>query len=251
MDGQLHAEQQHRGCPSLLIHDRRPHAGAESRDLNDIVIWAGGCPRERALGHLRHGSKKGKCSMNRLEKTALMIAAWTLASAAEAATLVVPVVDAMSLGHEGTAGNTILTYDIGAYAHVVGIDFDVTLTVFDLGDDSGWLSDQSVYFGSRANFTPGYEMTGPGTVSFAGMYDLRGVGLDFFVDDNGLLNLEFVDSFNKSRTPKASWNGTFTVTYDPPAAVPEPASWALMIVGFGVVAGTMRYQRRRRRLAFA
>lgn len=34
-------------------------------------------------------------------------------------------------------------------------------------------------------------------------------------------------------------------------AVPEPASWGLMILGFGVVGGAMRYRRRATRVAFA
>jgi hypothetical protein len=35
------------------------------------------------------------------------------------------------------------------------------------------------------------------------------------------------------------------------SAVPEPQSWALMIVGFGAVGGTMRYRRRRTTVSFA
>ena len=35
------------------------------------------------------------------------------------------------------------------------------------------------------------------------------------------------------------------------ALVPEPGSWLLMIAGFGMVAGVMRYKRRRSVVAFA
>lgn len=35
------------------------------------------------------------------------------------------------------------------------------------------------------------------------------------------------------------------------AAVPEPATWGLMILGFGVVGGSMRYRKRSTSLAFA
>jgi hypothetical protein len=34
-------------------------------------------------------------------------------------------------------------------------------------------------------------------------------------------------------------------------AVPEPATWAMMIVGFGIVGGSMRYRRRNTTVNFA
>ena len=34
-------------------------------------------------------------------------------------------------------------------------------------------------------------------------------------------------------------------------AVPEPATWAMMIGGFGAIGGTMRYRRRKTTVAFA
>lgn len=36
-----------------------------------------------------------------------------------------------------------------------------------------------------------------------------------------------------------------------PGAVPEPATWAMMIGGFGMVGGTMRYRRRKTTVSFA
>ena len=38
--------------------------------------------------------------------------------------------------------------------------------------------------------------------------------------------------------PDGVWNGTLTITYEPtsiPGGVPEPATWGLMIAGFGLV----------------
>jgi PEP-CTERM motif len=35
-----------------------------------------------------------------------------------------------------------------------------------------------------------------------------------------------------------------------PGAVPEPATWAMMIGGFGMIGGALRYRRRRTRVAF-
>lgn len=41
------------------------------------------------------------------------------------------------------------------------------------------------------------------------------------------------------------WNGTVTVTYGYTAAVPEPATWALLILGFGATGSVLRRTRRR------
>jgi hypothetical protein len=46
----------------------------------------------------------------------------------------------------------------------------------------------------------------------------------------------------------SSYAGKLIVT--PAAAVPEPATWALMLAGFAMVGATMRYRRRRTTLAF-
>lgn len=36
-----------------------------------------------------------------------------------------------------------------------------------------------------------------------------------------------------------------------PSAVPEPATWALMLVGFGMVGGAARYRRRSAKITYA
>lgn len=41
------------------------------------------------------------------------------------------------------------------------------------------------------------------------------------------------------------WNGTVTVTYGYTAAVPEPATWAMLILGFGATGSVLRRTRRR------
>lgn len=44
---------------------------------------------------------------------------------------------------------------------------------------------------------------------------------------------------------------TITATRDLSSAVPEPATWAMMITGLGVVGGALRFRRRRATLAWA
>ncbi len=64
------------------------------------------------------------------------------------------------------------------------------------------------------------------------------------------------------RTNAISYNlgGTFTTqdgsvaqraNFQPTAVVPEPATWAMMLLGFGMVAGVVRYRRRNHRIVYA
>ena len=81
-----------------------------------------------------------------------------------------------------------------------------------------------------------------------GLEDWRAIGLDFFVEDDGIVRMEFIDTWNTEGTPNGTWNGQFVFTYDGAPAVPEPATWALMIVGFGAIGASLRSRRRVARL---
>jgi hypothetical protein len=57
------------------------------------------------------------------------------------------------------------------------------------------------------------------------------------------------DPFGPAQASVQSGNVVFaTIT---PPAVPEPATWGMMIAGFGAVGGAMRYRRRATKVAFA
>lgn len=45
-----------------------------------------------------------------------------------------------------------------------------------------------------------------------------------------------------------TFNATFVQAYDGPGPLPEPTTWAMMLLGFGLVGGTMRSVRRRQRI---
>ena len=54
--------------------------------------------------------------------------------------------------------------------------------------------------------------------------------------------------------PLISGTGTISlpaVTPPPVSAVPEPATWAMMIVGFGMVGGAARYRRHKTTTTYA
>ena len=152
----------------------------------------------------------------------------------------------------GDPSNTIQTFNIGAGAHVTGVSYDVNITAF----DPSYLSEATLAFtgsdttGAGVFLAPGFDTPAPGTESFSsgGDVDLVSLGLDFTVGDDGILRLEYFEGFDDgSVNPDSLWNsGTVTFTYDgdvvtpPTGAVPEPATWAMMIGGFGLVGGALR-----------
>ena len=187
--------------------------------------------------------------MRILSKAAIFAAASLLAVApAVAADLTVDVSGIPSFGELGDPGNISFSTLIGANAHVTGVSYDVTIQAF----DPSYLSEITLYFGNTAQDTgvflsPGFEYLEPGTGSFSDSANLVDLGLDFNVDDDGLLYTEFFEAFDDSSvSPDGSWlSGTVTFTYEDGATapVPEPASWAMMIAGFGLVGGALRSRR--------
>ena len=122
---------------------------------------------------------------------------------------------------------------------------------------------------ATGNFTDEYTFTIP-----AGTLDgfIGSIGLSFFqtnlefgsitlngqnvfnvVSDSGLLEARNLTNFLTSGGPQslvingraqslASYGGFFTLTEATPA-VPEPATWAMMLLGFGVIGAAMRRKR--------
>lgn len=83
------------------------------------------------------------------------------------------------------------------------------------------------------------------TVPITGQFsDVEFAGLSFVPITAGTLNQLVI---NYTSNGLGSYGGNLTFT--PAAAIPEPAAWAMMIGGFGVVGATMR--RRRTTVRFA
>lgn len=180
-------------------------------------------------------------------------AALTLASSgASAATLIVDVTNAIGTLPFGGTGNTRQAFTIGAGARVTAIAYDVTLTA----NSPSYLSEASValyqtgFPDTGIEFNPGGADDLSGTATYSGAVDLTTLGLDFAVGGDGILRLEYFDLLADGGLPDSIWNsGTITVTYDAvAAAVPEPATWGMMVIGLGIVGGTMR---RRARVSFS
>jgi hypothetical protein len=145
--------------------------------------------------------------------------------------------------------NEVFNVLLAPNASIIGIGWDVRL----FADSPSWLSEMVVTFGSSSNYfvnlTPGFGDNFPGIrfYSSGGIVDLVGLGLDFDVNADGILRLEFWESFNDYF---GDWDGiwqsgTLSIQWSVPGGpvIPEPGTWAMMIAGFGLV-GFMARRRR-------
>ena len=168
-----------------------------------------------------------------------------------AAPLVVNVAGIESFGDVGDSGNTVLNFNVGAFATITSISYNVNITAF----NPSYLSEIGLYFGDSDQstgvfFTPGFEDANPGTGTYADFADLVDLGLAFQVGADGILRLEFFEDFDDgSVSPDGIWNfGTITFTTDAvdvptPGDVPEPASGLLIGAGLALMGYTVRRRR--------
>ena len=169
-------------------------------------------------------------------------------TSAFAAPLVVNVAGAESYGEIGDAGNTVFTFNVGAGVTITGISYSVNVTAF----SPSWMSEIALNFTDSDQldgvaFTPAFDTDAPGTGSYSDSADLVDLGLSFQVGADGLLRLEFFETFDDFDGADGIWNsGTITFTTDavdvpPPSGdVPEPATGMLMGAGLALMGYTAR-----------
>ena len=164
--------------------------------------------------------------------TALVAFSALLPMAAQAAPVSFDVAGIQSLGSQGDSGNAVFNINVGAGAHITGFAYNVNITAYApswLSELAVQISDALVNVGLTAQPGEGNDVSGTGT--YAASIDLLALGLDFNVASDGLLRVEFFDTFfdNAFAGADGIWNsGTLTFTVADVAAVPEPAGYALM-----------------------
>lgn len=152
---------------------------------------------------------------------------------------------------------TYTTFADSTSGPAVTVNATITAEGSGFGDNGFFVTGISGTRGSEAiSFNDNFD-----EIFFPGQADgtiVDGFGLTFFA--GGLLynfyrngagdfayhEFENGDPFGVGRIVFAN-----TVSLTRVDAVPEPASWAMMIAGFGIVGGTARYRMRRTKIAYA
>lgn len=185
-------------------------------------------------------------------KTTLLAGALALspiaATTASAATLIVPLAGIASNNLEGSPANVVKTYLLGANAEVTRFTFNISMTAI----DPSWLNEMQVTFTNSARTqgvrTSLYPDQNPGSATFSGSWDLTAMDLNFNLGADGILRIEFCELYNDPGQDGIYTAGTMVFEYTGvPSVVPEPATWGLMIAGFGMAGLAMR----RRTIALA
>jgi hypothetical protein len=155
-------------------------------------------------------------------------------------TVTVDVAGIADMDERGADSNIVQELFIGAGATIESLKWNVNLT----SNDPSYLSEMQLTFsdslGNGVTFTPGGGDDFSGTNSYAGFQDLRLIGQQFQLGDDGLLRLEFHDAY-KDLTfdqPEGLWNsGTLIFAA---STVPEPQTLPLVFSGLLVMRGAAR-----------
>lgn len=163
------------------------------------------------------------------------------ASPVTASDLVIDLTGITTDALEGDAANTVMYFDLGAGTLIDGISYMTTMTAY----SPSYLSEMAVTFtnssGDGVILTPGFEDTAPGTASYADSAMLSDYDLAFNLGADGMLKVEFHETFNDSSVNPDGLFVSGNLTFMNP--VPEPGTYGLMAMGLLAVGGIVRRRR--------
>ena len=171
------------------------------------------------------------------KRFASMLCALTLGftAYANAATTTIDIGGVESFDGQDDAGNTVLTFNLGAGSSVTGIGWDAMLTPV----GASWYSEANILLSDSAGgqgtlLTPGIGDDVPGNgaplpYSSGGIISFASIALPDIVLVDGILRLEFFEAFDDfADSVDAVWSGSLTVEFTP---VPLPGAALLLLSG--------------------
>jgi hypothetical protein len=166
-----------------------------------------------------------------------------VASQSQGLDLVFNVSGIQSLDGNGSPNNAVFFIQALPGALVDAVAWSVTLQAL----SPSWLSEMAVSFtnssGLGVNLRPGAGVNNSGTQSFSGAASLADLGIAFNLDSDGVLRLEFFETFvDFPGGADGVWQSG-TVTFGGIMPIPEPGTYGLMALGLLGVAAAARRRR--------
>lgn len=190
--------------------------------------------------HASTGNASASTVFSRVSSTASEVASPSTAFAQmQMADLFINAAGVASFDAAAAAGNTVLTFNVTPGALVDAISYNLSLAT--VGES--WMTEASIAFlnsNGDGVVLSGLGEGAPGTGTYAGAASLVSLNLQFNVGADGLLIVEFYESYDDvTGAADANWTAG-GITFGNIGVVPEPATYGLMALGMLAVVGAAR-----------